>query len=156
MGGDNRIEFLRNLGVSNRTRIETLCHTYVRLVAAGIGGDYLRTSVHKELLRCTRIREDLLKDILHHLEDYISFDVRIKERRYLVLMGKKLTQLIFEIVMREVKDFLESDGGVMEFFRYKAIDVNEWIERWSEEMEFDQQHGFPLLRNEKETLKDEI
>jgi len=148
MRGDSRIEFLRPSSISNKTRIEALCHTYVRLIAAGIGGDYSRAAIHGELLRYTRIREDLLKDVLHHLEDYISFDTRIKERRYLVLMGRKLTQLIFEVMAKEVKDFLESDGDTMEFFRYKAISVDEWVERWLEEMEFDQRHGFPLLRNE--------
>jgi len=142
--------------VSNKEQIISLCHTYVRLVADGPAGDFPRVRIHNKLLEVTHLDEDLLKEVLHNLDRWVGLEIEPWEEPWEISKarldgaGRKLCEIIFDMMERQTYDTMFWNDEARKYLEERGITVEEWVEKWMENMEFDGELptlDIPLINN---------
>ena len=115
--------------MNNEEKLQLLCKSYLRLIAAGLAGDQARRVIHEKIKAFTGLPDCVLKKILHNLDRYIGYDPE-SDWIYLDLEHTypiRLSNLLMEKMVESVK----SDGDAMEFLESEGFDTAEdWLEYW--------------------------
>ena len=130
---EDNLEVKMDRTISNAEYIKQACYQYIKQIRMGIAGDYYRGKIHQLLLEHTHINDEKLRIILHNLDKHINYN----EYEDISSLGNKLFEVLKNEMCRMIRDIISSDGDIMEFLRSRDMSPDEWVDMWSENMEFD-------------------